>query len=93
MLKNEYSKQLKKLTISDGKVLVKLVHRETNSTTYDIVKSYRGRLNALFWQTTALFWDNNLKTTYDPVNNKEDMLIEHIVIQAKLNGEINWFNI
>tara|TARA_B100000963_G_scaffold125587_1_gene109583 strand:- start:11789 stop:12364 length:576 start_codon:yes stop_codon:yes gene_type:complete len=89
MLKNEYSKQLKKLTINDGKVLVKLVHRETNSTTYDIVKSYRGKLNALFWQTTALFWDNSLKTKYDPVNNKEDMLIEHIVIQAKLNGEIN----
>ena len=88
-LKEEYSNQLKKLTINDGKVLVKLVHRETNSTTYEIVKSYRGTLNALFWQTTALFWDNNLKATYDPINNKEDMLIEHIVIQAKLNGEIN----
>lgn len=88
-LKDEYAKQLKKLTMNDGKVLVKLVHRETNSTTYEIVKSYRGRLNALFWQTTALFWDNNLKTTYDPINNKEDMLIEHIVIQAILNGELN----
>ena len=86
-VKEEYADRLKNLTMSEGKILVKLIYRETNTTSYEIVKSYRGRFNAFFWQTMAKFWDNNLKTEYDPVNNREDMLIEHILIQAKLEGK------
>ena len=86
-IKEEYADRLKKLTMSEGKILVKLIYRETNTTSYEIVKSYRGRFNAFFWQTMAKFWNNNLKTEYDPVNNREDMLIEHILIQAKLEGK------
>ena len=83
-IKEEYSEKLKSLTMSEGRILVKLIYRETKITSYQIVKSYRGRFNAFFWQTMAKFWDNNLKTEYDPVNVREDMLIEHILIQAKL---------
>ena len=86
-VKEEYADRLKNLTMSEGKILVKLIYRETNTTSYEIVKSYRGRFNAFFWQTMAKFWDNNLKTEYDPVNDREDMLIEHILIQAKLEGK------
>ena len=86
-VKEEYADRLKNLTMSEGKILVKLIYRETKTTSYEIVKSYRGRFNAFFWQTMAKFWDNNLKTEYDPVNNREDMLIEHILIQAKLEGK------
>ena len=86
-VKEEYADRLKDLTMSEGKILVKLIYRETNTTSYEILKSYRGRFNAFFWQTMAKFWDNNLKTEYDPVNNREDMLIEHILIQAKLEGK------
>jgi len=86
-VKEEYSQQLKNLTISEGKILVKLIYRETKTTSYQIVKSYRGRFNAFFWQTMAKLWDNNLKTEYDPLNVREDMLIEHIVLQAKLEGK------
>ena len=86
-VKEEYADRLKNLSMSEGKILVKLIYRETNTTTYEIVKSYRGRFNAFFWQTMAKFWDNNLKSEYDPVNNREDMLIEHILIQAKLEGK------
>ena len=86
-VKEEYADRLKNLTMSEGKILVKLIYRETNTTSYEIVKSYRGRFNAFFWQTMAKFWDNNLKSEYDPVNNREDMLIEHILIQAKLEGK------
>ena len=86
-VKEEYSEKLKNLTMSEGKILVKLIYRETKTTSYQIVKSYRGRFNAFFWQTMAKFWDNNLKTEYDPVNVREDMLIEHILIQAKLEGK------
>ena len=87
-VKEEYADRLKNLTISEGKILVKLIYRETQTTSYKIVKSYRGRFNAFFWQTMAKFWDNNLKTEYDPVNNREDMLIEHILIQAELEGKL-----
>ena len=86
-VKEEYADRLKNLTMTEGKILVKLIFRETNTTSYEIVKSYRGRFNAFFWQAMAKFWDNNLKTEYDPVNNREDMLIEHILIQAKLEGK------
>ena len=86
-VKEEYADRLKNLSMSEGKILVKLIYRETNTTSYEIVKSYRGRFNAFFWQTMAKFWDNNLKSEYDPVNNREDMLIEHILIQAKLEGK------
>ena len=86
-VKEEYADRLKNLTMSEGKILVKLIFRETNTSSYEIVKSYRGRFNAFFWQTMAKFWDNNLKTEYDPVNNREDMLIEYILIQAKLEGK------
>ena len=86
-VKEEYADRLKNLTMSEGKILVKLIYRETNTSSYEIVKSYRGRFNAFFWQTMAKFWNNNLKTEYDPVNVIEDMLIEHILIQAKLEGK------
>ena len=86
-IKEEYTDRLKNLTMSEGKILVKLIYRETNNTSYEIVKSYRGRFNAFFWQTMAKLWSNNLKTAYDPVNVREDMLIEHILIQAKLEGK------
>jgi len=87
-VKEEYADRLKNLTMSEGKILVKLIYRETKTTSYEILKSYRGRFNAFFWQTMAKFWDNNLKTEYDPVNNREDMLIEHILIQAELEGKL-----
>ena len=86
-VKNEYSDRLKKLTVSEGKILVKLIFRETGNTSYDIVKLYKGFFNALFWQTIAFLWDNNLKTKYDPINIREDMLIEQIIFEAKLKGK------
>ena len=55
---------------------------------YEIVKSYRGRVNAFFWQTMARIWENNLKTKYDPLSIREDMLIEHIITQEKLEERL-----
>ena len=86
-VKEEYAEQLKNLTMSEGRILVKLIYRETQITSYQLVKSYRGRFNAFFWQTLAKFYDNNLKAKYDPINEREDMLIEHIILQAKLEGK------
>jgi len=86
-VKEEYSDRLKNLSMKEGKILVKLIYRETNLTSYEIVKSYRGRFNAFFWQTMAKLWENNLKTKYDPLNVKEDNLIEHILLQNQLIKE------
>ena len=86
-VKEEYSVQLKNLTMSEGRILVKLIYRETNKSSYELVKSYRGRFNAFFWQTLAKLYDNDLKAKYDPVNIREDMLIEHIILQARLEGK------
>ena len=88
-VKEEYAEQLKNLTMSEGRILVKLIYRETQITSYELVKSYRGRFNAFFWQTLAKFYDNDLKARYYPINNREDMLIEHIILQAKLEGRFN----
>ena len=88
-VKEEYAEQLKNLTMSEGRILVKLIYRETQITSYELVKSYRGRFNAFFWQTLAKFYDNDLKARYDQINNREDMLIEHIILQAKLEGRFN----
>ena len=70
--------------MSEGKILVKLIYRETSLTTYYIVKSYRGRFNAFFWQTMAKLWNNDLKTIYDPSAVREDYLIENIINEEKL---------
>ena len=87
-LKEELGEKMKKLTRTEGNILVKLIYRETNISTYKLLREYRGSVNAFFWQTTAKMYDNNLKQEYDPVNNREDMLIEHIIINAKLEGKL-----
>ena len=76
------------LSYHEGNILVKLIYRETKISTYKLLKQYRGSLNAMFWQTLAKMYDNNLKQAYDPENIREDMFIEHIIIQAKLEGQL-----
>ena len=87
-LKEELGEKMKKFTRTEGNILVKLIYRETKISTYKLLKEYRGSVNAFFWQTMAKIYDNNLKQEYDPVNNREDMLIEHIIINAKLEGKL-----
>lgn len=76
-LKEEYTDDLKKMTFSQGKILIKLVYRETGSTSYELVKELRGKFTAFFWQTFARIFGFNLKTGYDPYG--EDSNIEAIV--------------
>jgi len=87
-LKEELGQELKKLTRTEGNILVKLIYRETNRSTYKLLKQYRGSVNAYFWQTMAKIYDNDLKQEYDPLNNREDMWIDHIIKQAKLEGKL-----
>jgi hypothetical protein len=76
-LMDEYGEELKKLTISQGKILIKLVDRETGESSYDIVTEFRGEFRAIFYQTFARFFGLNMKEKYDPDGN--DREIENIV--------------
>jgi hypothetical protein len=84
-MKSKFEDELKKLSVSQGKILIKLIDRETGSTSYELVKEYRGFFEAMIWQTTARFFGASMKTTYDPEG--EDKVMESIV-QAIENGEI-----
>lgn len=79
----DFSDELKDCTISQGKVLLKLIDRETGRTSYVLVDELRGKLRAGFYQTFARLFGYNLKSGYDPQNNKEDNLIERIVVSVE----------
>ena len=85
-LKEELGEKMRNLTRSEGNILVKLIYRETQVSTYKLLKLYRGSFNAMFWQTMAKLYDNDLKQEYNPESVREDMFIEHIIIGAKLEG-------
>jgi hypothetical protein len=74
---DEYGPQLKKLSISEGRILIKLIDRETHHTSYELIKDLKGGLTAFFWQGIARVFGNNLKDEYDPVT--EDRMIEEII--------------
>ncbi len=80
-----FENDIKKLTFSQGKILIKLIDRETGNPTFDIIKEYRGSLMAGFWQTLGRVFGYNLKENYDP--NGKDLEIETIVIMIE-NGVI-----
>lgn len=85
---DEFEEELKKLSRSQGRILIKLVHRQTGATTHDLIKKLRNGWRAFIYQTTASLFKLTLKDTYDPVNNYEDFLIEDILQRAASEGTI-----
>ncbi|MFN5324569.1 MAG: DUF4294 domain-containing protein [Bacteroidota bacterium] len=84
-MKARFEKDLKKLTFTQGTILIKLVDRETGSTSYQLVKELRGSFQAFFWQSLARLFGSTLKSEYDGVGT--DAAIESIV-QSIERGEI-----
>lgn len=78
-IEGEFSEKLKKLTRTEGQILVKLIHRQTGRTAYDLVKELRSGWRAFWYNTTAKLYDISLKEKYNPFQNKEDYLIEDIL--------------
>jgi len=74
---NEYEDDISDMTITQGRLLIKLIDRETMNTSYDLIKQYRGGLSAAFWQGIARIFGTNLKEEYDPWG--QDILIELIL--------------
>ncbi len=84
-LLKDYKEDLKKLTVTQGRILIKLVDRETGDTSYELVKEMRGKISAVFWQALARLFGSNLKSEYDAEG--EDRLIEEIVVLIE-NGQL-----
>lgn len=80
-IKKEYTPRMKKLTYAQGKLLIRLVYRECNSSSYELVKSFLGPVRAGFYQAFAWVFRASLKKTYDP--NGVDRLTERIVLQVE----------
>jgi len=76
-MRAQFEDELKGLTVSQGKVLMKLIDRETGKTTYEVVKQLRGNFQAVMWQTLARLFGNSMKVEYDA--EMEDILIERAI--------------
>mgnify|MGYP006278208183 CR=1 FL=1 len=84
-LKKEFTEPLTALSVYQGKILMKLINRETRNTCYDLIKEYRGGFAARFWQTVAWVFGSSLKQDYDPRGNDAEM--ESIVLEvARMYG-------
>ena len=78
-IEEQFAAELKKLTRTEGQILVKLIHRQTGVTTFQLIKNLRSGWRAFWYDTTAGLFDIELKSEYNPVNNREDFLIEDIL--------------
>lgn len=84
-LRAEFEEEVKDLTMSQGRVLIKLIDRETGHTGYELVKQLRGSFQAWMWQGVARMFGNDLKDDYDPEG--DDALVESVVRRIQ-NGEL-----
>ncbi|QGY45253.1 DUF4294 domain-containing protein [Maribellus comscasis] len=76
-LLDKHKDELKRWSMSDGRLLLKLINRETERTPYSLIRDFRGEFSAVFWQGIARIFKNNLKDEYDPYG--EDRMLEEIV--------------
>ncbi len=75
---NQYKPVVKSMTKTQGKVMLKLINRETNQSSFNIVKAFLGSFRAGFWQTFGRFFGINIKQSWKPDKNKEDAMIDRI---------------
>jgi len=78
-IEEEFSEKLKKLTHTEGQILVKLIHRQTGRTAFELVKELRTGWRAFWYNTTASLFEISLKEEYQPFVNKEDYIIEDVL--------------
>ena len=79
---SDYEDDMRHMTITQGRILIKLIDRETENTSYELIKEYRGNISAAFWQGIARIFGSNLKSEYDP--DGDDYLIERIIYEIEM---------
>jgi len=82
-IKKQFMDDLKNMYVEEGKILLKLIHRETGKTTWDIMKNYGGTFETIFWQAMAKTYNADMKTTYDPII---DYQIEEIIKSLEIEN-------
>ncbi|MGV6832354.1 MAG: DUF4294 domain-containing protein [bacterium] len=87
-IEDEFSAELKKLTRTEGQILIKLIHRQTGKTAFQLIKELRNGWRAFWFNNTASLFDISLKREFDPENEKEDYLIEDILQRNFQNGRL-----
>lgn len=89
-LKEQFEDRLKKLSRKDGQILVKLINRQTNKTTFELVKDLKSGWSAFWSNQTAKLFDINLKTKYQPADVLEDFYIEMLLQELRYEGRIQY---
>ncbi len=89
-LEDELTPELSKLTKSEGQILIKLIHRQTGQTTFNLVKTLRNGFKAFIYNTTAKFFDLNLKNEFQPEISQEDYYIEDIIQRSTRDNLIEY---
>ncbi|GLB53631.1 hypothetical protein NBRC110019_26720 [Neptunitalea chrysea] len=87
-IENEFTEELKKMTRTEGEILIKLIHRQTGETAYSLIKEYRSGWKAFWYNTTASMFKLTLKEEYNPRKVKQDYLIEDILQRAFAVGTL-----
>ncbi|MGS2726417.1 DUF4294 domain-containing protein [Psychroserpens sp. BH13MA-6] len=87
-IEDEFSAELKKLTKTEGQILVKLIHRQTGKTTFQLIKELRSGWRAFWFNSTASLFDISLKMEFNPMDVKEDFYIEDILERAFQNRQL-----
>lgn len=87
-LEGEFTDQIKKMTRTEGRILIKLIHRQTGKTTFNNIKGLRSGWKAFWYNATANLFKLSLKEDYDPQKVNEDFLIEYILQQAFQKDEL-----
>ena len=81
-IEEEFSAKLKKLTRTEGQILIKLIHRQTGVTAFELIKELRSGWRAFWYNSTASMFDISLKEEYNPLHNNEDYYIEDILMRS-----------
>ena len=89
-IEDEFSEKLKKFTITEGQILIKLIHRQTGETAYELIKKLRSGWRAFWYNNTAKIYDMSLKVPFDPLISKEDFIIESILQRNFQNGKLDF---
>lgn len=87
-IEKEFSAELKKLTRTEGQILIKLIHRQTGKTAFELIKELRNGWRAFWFNNTASLFDISLKREFDPMNEKEDYLIEDVLQRNFQSGRL-----
>lgn len=87
-MEDEFTEKLKKMTRTEGRILIKLIHRQTGQTTFDLIKEYRSGWKAFWYNTTAGLFKLSLKSEYHPESKAIDFLIEDILQRSFLQGKL-----